>query len=64
MAVEPAVYAGIGARVGDVQGYVHSDGAPEAHLRQLSAAQCHLFEIWGGGRGYKGHEVLNAGIAG
>lgn len=57
--VETAVYAEVGAGVGDVHRYIHTVGFPETLLRVHAALHGHLFEVAVGCRRYESHEVID-----
>ena len=60
--VEAAIYAGVGARVGDIHGYVHRNRLAETFESEGLALGSHLFEERSCRRRYEGHEALDAGI--
>ena len=63
LAVEGAVDAAVGAGVGDVEGYKHRHGAPEALLGVMFGELGHLLNVRLGRGRDEGHEVLNVAAA-
>ncbi len=61
VAVEAAVHAGVGARIGDIQRYIHRNHLAEAFLCEGAAASRHSLEVRRCRRRYESHEVVDAG---